>query len=190
MRTKKQIEKEISKAEKEREEVFNNMRPLQDKASSLYQKLSDLRNELSELFAGEGKLKDIEFLINNYDPDKGSTVHHNALGEWASKYTLMHSGYVSKTRQPNFQVAIHKDGSNIEKTLEGLKLLLPHLKPISTGNLFIDIFDHELSEHYSYHMEVSPDFERAWVYNHYSDCKFEGKLEDTLKYIQKDLWYD
>ncbi len=188
MRTQEQIEKDIAKTEQEKQEILSSIEILQHKTTLLRDELVNLRNEL---FANYGKPKDIKFLIDNYDPCINDPAIYKALTEWCKLYTLNHFGYTLETLQPRFSVCIERDGSNIKKTLKGLNLLLPHLKPTKNGNLNVGIFDYMLSEYDSYSIDIYPDFSKAIVLGYYKKGEeFEGSLEDTLKYVKKYHWYD
>lgn len=84
-----------------------------------------------------------------------------------------------------------------------LLLWTPHIKPEERGEKegnkrYISIFEHNLSLHASYDLELPPDvdinvdsFARIASWSHYRyGVYFEGTLKEALMKIKKELYYE
>jgi len=193
LRTQIEIEKEISAVEADRILIFAKIKPLQDRNAVLYDELKKLREELASIFEDEGKLESIEFLIKSYNSNKSSMKQHNALSKWASEHGMIANGYHAETGQPCLNIMLYRDGSNYDKTLAAIREVVPFYKPTKNGRIYFGIFEHALSKNYSYRFEATPDLETCFVFNHYqrdgNSWLFKGSLEDALKDVQKNYWY-
>jgi hypothetical protein len=190
--TETEIKNKIEKLQEIRNILNKEYKSAQNKLVKNYNSLSKLRNELDLLYAKEGKLDDIKYLIDNYKTDNSKT-YSDALGKWMSKYTFRNMGtYNTKTKQPCFTVSINRKGSNIERTYEGLKILVPLLKSIEDDEVQFGILEDTLGEYKSYYLNILKNFSKAEVVDHYSfpNPYFSGGVKDCLGYISKHLWYD
>lgn len=190
MATQKELEKQIEKLEAERESLFKKKEPIDKALFSSYNKLKKLRDELGEILQASGKFDSIEYLIKTYNPNQESDAHYKALRNWGK--AVKHSGYTPENNQPAFQVALKRDGSNIEQTISELKELMKYLQPSKKmeGRYFFIIFEHTLSYYCSYHMEIEPINYMTYVKNHLGHQSFYGTLQEAVKFISKHLWYN
>ena len=189
----KVIEAEIATVEVQRTDLFEKIRPLQDEVFELNTRLSDLNDRLSVLLLEAGKLDSIEYLMKTYNPDRSGGEYRKALQRWGFAHDLYQSGYVVDTLQPSFSVKLSPK-QDITKTSEGIRELVPFMKPRDNGRMYFGIFEHTLSLAVSYHMEVSPDCSEAWVFTHLGAHSIRheaiGTIEEVLLYIRKHHWYD
>lgn len=207
MRTKTEIEADIKVLEAERQDLFAKQKPINDALIANYGCLERAKDELADLLAKDGELDNIEYLIVKYNPNGNGKVFYKALQKWARDHGLMQSGYNPETNQPVFQIAMKANVANTQTTIDALRIVVPLLKPMKEigydykaaagdpGYVFVDIFEHTLSQYYSYYMYVRPDCSEAVIVTHHQKSHFpqnpmfRGTLETAIEFAAKRLWY-
>ncbi len=194
------IEEQIKELEEQIAYLHKRIEPLQQDILKKHKRVERLREKLSAQHEKEGKLDDIRWLIENYEPDRTSQKHYQALSNWAYTHGVYMSGYIPETNQPSFKVMMRKDGSNLDQTIDTLNILLPILKPFrpeyyeGDGEvIYISVFEHTLSEWGSYGMYVDPNGEWAKVdriCRYRGEVLFSGTIREALEYLAKNHWYE
>ena len=186
----KKIEAEIAKIEAEREEVFKQMKPLEDKSTRLYNKLKKKKGELTKAILLDASFEDkIKYLITESGSD--GLEKHVAAEKFFKNLGLETSGYFPKTGQRRVRVSLIRGcDKSLEGTLSGLNKVLPFIKPID-GEKLISIFEHTLSEYGSYSIAISNSYDVVkHTYGRKSVEKSFNSLLDCLKYVQYVHYYE
>lgn len=179
--TKEQIEMEIKGLEEAEKSVRQSLEPLNRQLDAIISKRRRLENSLSELNVAEDN--SIASLIRQYEPHKSGIALHNAINKWGKQYDMYIGGYVTATMQPAFHIGIRKNGSNIDKTIEGLNILLPLLKRDGEGFAFVSIIDDTLSYYHVYTLKYSEN--AAAIYRDKREEFASDNLRGALEHLQK-----
>lgn len=172
------------------EESLSNLRKQYDKLGNKILNEVDILNEINETIdLATLKEDDVKALLNVYPETKRK---RQLREKFLEKYGLSSNSHFPETCQSCIQIALYKYNDEItEKTYEGIKLLLPYIKPLKNGYKKFSIFEHTLSLNYSYYLQVTED-EEYQIVTHLSfkDPIYKSKdLMKVLKYIQKNLYY-
>lgn len=175
---------EIEKLEARRAELFEIRKPIDKELVSSAKKLEKLRDKRDQALL-EDKQNDWEWLLAS----EGSTVKYCFVEEKLRSLGLrFSSGYVD-TGQYGVEVALtYGSKKSYEKTLAGLKFILPYLKPCDDGKVRIEVFEHTLCQHGSYCLAISKKkielYRSSWVKESFKT------LEDAIRYVQVHHWYE
>ena len=167
-----------------------------------YEKLDNLKEDLSRFLIKDIETQSIEKQIK-FALDEVDTMprlkHAQKVFEKLGFYV---SGYFPETNQRDVKIMLTKgDKKSYDKTLKGLEKIIPFIKSREINargfaskltGIEIDIFDHDLSEHYSVCLFIdSARVKDRFIImkNNYPSHTF-STLEDVLKYIQDNYWYD
>lgn len=186
--TKESLEKELARLEATRDDICDKMAPLEKALSKNYNAIARVEKKLADLRVSTMNGIDWKYLLQENIPyaSKGWKLRAKEL----SKYDLMHSGYVQHSGQIIIQLKMVKGSkNNLDKTLEGVKLLHQYLEPSGDDYVIYDVLEHTLSEGgHSVHLFVKKDMSKAKVMiNRLKE--YEGSLEGCLRYIQHNEWY-
>lgn len=186
------VKNKIKDVQKEINILIDKRKPIDRALKETSDNLSELHIQLDKEMAKAGNYDDIKSLIDNYNPYlSNQRLLINALDKWAASYTLYRDGYNVETKQVAFKLMLKRDGSNIDKTIEGIKIVTKLLKPLSNRFIYFGIFEHTLNEYKSYHLEISKDLKNCVVLDHLREEKYcKGNLKKVIKYISKNLWYE
>lgn len=136
-------------------------------------------------------------LMAEWTPQTDSDDSLRAFQAWARRYDMYVSGYLLATGQRILSIMVRPDGQNIPKIMRGLRILVPLLKTFDNeqglkNHVYVDIFEHTLSEDGSYHMLVSRNMKTAAiVFCFYGRERigFKGTLDEVLQHIARHHWY-
>jgi hypothetical protein len=189
-RTIEELESTLISSNTEVNELFKKITPMQNRVVRLRKSIDLINAEISRRKIESMVGVDWDFLL--YSDWRGDSVRHNRLDIELSKYDLKSSGYIEETHQAAIQIAmIEGDQSNLDKTEEGLKIVLPHLKPLSDGYAHICILEYTLSRYGVYRLKIK-DGEvglNRTVYSRMSRLKTWKTTHEALEYIQKQHPY-
>jgi hypothetical protein len=165
---------------------------LNAKMLRLDKKRQKLREDLDQLIFVANTTEDDDwgFLLTTF-PE--TDVKHKALEAAVGKYGLGKSGYWLETRQSVVQLMLYRDDiADMNRQIEGLKRIIPHLTPFEVGSKRIKIFEDTLSANGSYSLFIWPDrYEVAHTrYGHDHVKKTTATLEEIVDYIRINHWYE
>lgn len=183
-----ELKLEIEKLTKERGKLSKAISPLQKKFSAISDKLAKLIEEKDtlELSENDSNILDFDLILEG---NVSSMVKYKEQTRQLQKLCLQRSGYIIETLQTAIRISLYKGNSNhTSKVLEGLNLILPYVKEISSGGKLIDIFDHNLSEDGGWTLIVKSD-NTVNLLNASRFKKSFTNLEEALKYCEKYHYY-
>lgn len=165
---------------------------LNTKMLQLGKKRQELQEDLDQLtfVANTSGDDDWGFLLTTF-PE--TDVKYKALQAAVRKYGLHQAGYWLETRQSVIEVMLYQDDvADMNRQIEGLKKIIPHLIPFEAGNKRIKIFEDTLSENGSYSLFIWPDrYELVHTrYSHDYVKKTTATLEEIVDYIRINHWYE
>lgn len=206
------LNREIAAIRKERADVFERIAPLQKQVVDLYNEMKDLQERRDKIRVEEMRKTGPDFKSMVQDVGGGevegrsSSILYNYFSQEVSRLGGYHSGFWGDTGDANIKVQLSKGGTNLQKTLELVKLFVPLMKPhtyewdraqykLSTelmdpdeggGMVWFGIFESSLSASGTYRLDVAPDFSKARVgytrWGYRLEQEF-ASVEDALKYI-------
>lgn len=196
--TKQELQDELARLTAEQGKLWNEIGELQKKCIEIYNKKNLLQNELTkiQLVEAEDELA-ILFAAE-------SELACNKLRSVVESYPgLTLNGVWSTTRQKCILFSLHRENDEKnKKTIEGLKRLLPYVKPVEVidddkydqiiGGKPIGLFENTLGQHGVYHFYVMPNDEVILCFTRYGRPEFKsiGKFDDAMKYLQMNHWYE
>lgn len=195
----------IEELTKEREVLFEQIKPLQDKAYSLYEEITELKSKISSIERDEMEQPEmsedarIAFYLEN-DGDTKGMEHYKAKEKFWQDRGLWPSGYFPSIQQQGLKVMLYVDKSTNQQTIDIISKVLPHMKTIEgiddkRPNIKVfGIFEHTLSEDGSYSLFFDTDCEE-WIvsiisWRRRSDVYVTKSLEDVIEYISENHSYD
>jgi hypothetical protein len=185
--TNEELEKEKQKLEKDLESLRKNYKTLMTKLTKTTNRISEIDSELDKRNL---KGNDIEKLLETFPETE---TKEKLLRDLLSKFDLSAEGYFPDTGQRCIQISLEKDSKeSLQKTYYGLKLLLPYLKPVKDGNIYVDIFESTLSRFGIYTLIIKKEkFEVEKTTCGHPETIYSNKdLKKVLEYIQKHHYYE
>lgn len=185
--TNEELEKEKQKLEKDLESLRKNYKTLINKLTKTADRISEIDSELDKRNL---KGNDIEKLLETFPETE---TKRKLLRDLLSKFGLSAEGYFPDTGQRCIQLSLKKGSKeSLQKTYDGIQLVLPYLKPVRDGNIYIDIFESTLSSRGIYTLIIKKDkFEvEKTTYGHPEIIYSNKDLKKVLEYIQKHHYYD
>lgn len=185
---------QIRQLENERNKLFDIVEPIKQKITYLYHEINILRNQRdSEIIPKINKNNPGKFwpwILR--EPGNASKVKYDfrekILRELFDNGTF---GYFQETKQVSLKVALTKNSSSsYEKNLKMVKTLLPYLKEVEDNMVIFHIFERSLSANGSYSFMVNKTTGESKVQHRWEKDKVFLNIEEGLKYIQENLWYD
>lgn len=203
--TLKQIKAKITAARKAREPLSKEYDIISKKLQANYKLIEKYEVEHATLklkLDEEENKVDWAYLLSERDDGEGGMTKYYACGKALENYSLSHSGYFPDIKQRCCQVTLIKeDISSYEKTLTGLKEILPFIKTWSPnhenedyrGKKVFSIMEKTLSQYGVYNLVVDEPNSSYSIfkttYGHTSIQQTFNSLEDSLKYIQSNVYY-
>ena len=185
--TKTSDDKLLSLLESAKEELKLLRKEYNDLGTKMQRKVFRIGQLSEEIDKRTLKADNIPALLETFPETK---IKRQMLRDLLSKWGLKAGGYFSDTLQTCIKLMLYKnDDKSVIKAFKGLSILLPYIKPRSSGNKYVDIFEHTLSLYAIYSLQVTS----GDVYHVYASNRsiFESKdLLKTLKYIQKEHYYE
>jgi hypothetical protein len=202
---KEALKMKIEELTKEREAVFDQMEPLKEKVSFLYNEIKALQNKLSCIEREEIESPEmtddqrIAFYLEN-DGDTKGMEHFKAKEKFWQDQGLWPSGYYPSIQQQGLKVMLYTDKRTNQQTIDIINKVLPHMKTIegiddTRPNIKVfGIFEYTLSEYGSYSLFFDTDREE-WIVSIISwhrrrDVYVTKSLEDVINYISINHSYD
>ena len=182
----KTIDDELAELEAKRAVICAQINKLSEQSVELYDQCQELREEIAK-----SDQPNWPFLLK----EQNSMVAYRALDKALAEYALMSSGYRMATMQRAIQISLYKyhpeSAAKLQKTLEGLEKVLPHVKPIE-GWRIVAILESTLSEHGVFDLYVGESAceVRKTVYGRERTIFKANSLLEALEYIQKHHAYD
>lgn len=190
-----QLKKEVSKKEEEIKKIAQEISPLQTTMSRLYAEREKLQEELNDTIIKNTKRPDWEWILHEEGPQ--GQVRYKYAQKQLANLGLRASGYYPDTKQRAIQISLIKGDPNSLKSIKkGLKIILPYVKELKTGDLarykVISIFEHTLSEDGCYTLifrgkEIKLHRIR---YHHPEVLNSFPNIDEALKYIQDVHYYE
>ena len=184
------IQARINAIETERQSLLELRRPIDERLAVLYRDTAAAKDVLGEVrLAQKSGKPDWAFML---DIGNDGQVMHQAWEKAVQTLGLWSDGYNPESNQRQAQVVLTKgDQESLQRTLDGIKTLLPHLKPDAEGWVHFGILDHTLSANGSYRLGVMPDLSAASVGRAHGFSPQEFKsLDRALAHVQEVHWYD
>ena len=187
----KEIKDAIAAKQVELEACWKKMVSLQTRVSVLSKEKDDLEGKLSNILIHQKKKPSWEWVLEESGIGCDMSRHHYCEKR-LEEIGLGHSCYLPEIQQKIIQVSIIKgDAKSLQKTKNGLKIILPHIKTaskgVSSGYKYIGIFEHTLSAGGSYYLLIN-DKEIKLNINNRTILSFKD-LDESLKYIQENHYY-
>lgn len=200
MTTVVELQQEIEALEKKLAPLFIQQGKINSQIQKLHKKkavLSDQKSELEIAFLAANPSDDeIAFCIEEVD----TMPRYKHAQKFFSSMGFNMSGYHTDTMQRGLSVMMtHGSKESYDKTLESVKKVLPYLKeggadPLTEKCKRFGVFEHTLSEHGVYHLAINEEKNIYTIiihrYHRASIHKETKSLEELLKYVQDNLWYD
>lgn len=188
----KEIDKKIKAIEKEITPIYIQRSKLDSKITKLNNKLKKLIEEKSKIIVNR-KVNDWNYLLET-NGNSSDMVKYNKMQQELRKLNLSSGHYNSQTNQRVIQITLYKNSDEYtEKTYKSIKKLSKYLKPVD-NYITIDIFESSLSEGGIYDLKYNPKEDKAYIqftrYHRSSEYTKLDTLKNTLKYIQKNLYYE
>lgn len=187
----KELEAQMKALEDERTKLFKKKKPIDDKLVKTYEELNKLVEQRDKLLVDgiDSQHPDWDFLLESNS--HGSVIKSAARDRLLAPMGLRSSGYFEATQQVAIEIQLDYM-QNIEKTLQGLRALRPHIKPVN-NILRFGVFEHTLSAFGVYELYVAKEGEKCRLvkttHGRQSDVSKFDNLRDALKYIAKHCWY-
>lgn len=188
-----QLEKAIAQADARLQAIEKEIAPLEKKRDHQYAELKhlcELRDQ--KKIDRMGATPDWEWLLSYspYPPD--SMAKHRQRAEALATYGLMTHGASRETNQSQITVALNKsDAAGVQACLEGLRQILPVLKPGEDGWKELHVLTSDAGEHGTMSLRVAPgDASFELVFKRYHALHPETlcitpSLASMLSYIQQ-----
>jgi hypothetical protein len=170
----------------QRNDIFEQIKPLQDQASSIGQEIASLNESITieTLKMDMTEQERFDFLM--HESGSGTDkIRYAASQKFIESFGLYGMGYRAFSQQRSVDVFIYKlDLERNAKSIAGLKHLIPLFKPMDKdGNKIINIFT---QEHYIYAL---PDGKFS-LRSNYPDKDFDSLEELFTYYIRNYECYD
>lgn len=133
--------------------------------------------------------------------EDNTAASYRKLNEELGKYLLLNSGYYPETNQRCIRISINKSYTDeqLKKIEEGINKILKYIKPFNLekyskefeNSKVFDIFDHGLSERYSFDL-INKDDKWKIISKRHSIINIVSEHEnlmDALKVIRKRFYY-
>lgn len=127
------------------------------------------------------------------DGSSGSKSYSRCRDELSKRGLYGPQGVATDTMQRGFKIMLYQnDAESFKKNLNGLKEILPFVKPITTGDYagykYIDVFEHTLSEYGSYWVIVNEELIDCRLMQDRWHRTYEIKKFDTLEKLLAYMW--
>ena len=185
------IDDELAELEAKRAVICKEVERLSNQAGKLYDAISRLKDKIFERELAKTGEDNWSLLLK----EQNSMIAYRALDKALGKYEMSSSGYRPATMQRVVQISLYKyhleSAAKLQKTLEGLEKVLPHVKPIGEWKI-IGILESTLSQHGVFNLYVGEKTceLRKTVYGSEHTVFKAGSLLEALEYIQKHHPYD
>ena len=206
-----ELKTKINKLNTEITTLQTTIAPLQKKLMSKWKTVEKAQEQLSSFVVVDMATKSIDEQLEYALPENGNSsdmVKHGFEQDLARSLGFYSSGYNPNTNQRSWRIMLTKGSQeSYDKTLKGLKLLIPHLKyskiaykdnnynTVEMLGITISIFEHSLSKHGVYDLTIFETGNTPYaIIKTYRSSRSISKsfatLEESVKYIQEHLWYD
>lgn len=205
------LEKRISSIELEREALFEQRRPIDERLHELYEEQKILREQKAELQVAEMKAenfvpsngnwfspKELELVLLGETNSMTLYRHADWLMTNRFNYAFSRDGYCPETGQTVFRISLvngNKERTKLVK--DAILFMLPHIKWRTKGRydeevdpfIRFDIFEHTLSAGgSSYDLVLNKD--KVWtIASRWRTMEFPS-LDAALDHIEENLWYE
>lgn len=199
MTTKQELQNELSQLTSEQEKLRIEIEKLEKKWRALHDKKQGLSDKLTKVELEEPG-DELKVLFKSE-----SDLAYNKLKKIVESYGLYLEGVWNYTQQRSIKVAFHREDDNKnKKSIEGVKRLLPYVKPVESfgpdediynqviGGKPFDLFENTLGRWGIYHFYVMPNDEVILCFARYGWPEFTniGSFDDAMKYLQVNHWLD
>lgn len=206
------LQNELENLENERKELFALRAPIDEKITSNYEKIKELREQIAVIRVDEMKAENfVPSAGNFFSPKELELVlvgdHNNGtlygyaehLMQDRFGFAFSRYGYCHETGQSSYKIALVKGDSERTNLIKNAILyFLPHLKwrtkdgydrDLTPHQIRFDIFEHNLSAGgRSYDLVYTSDdkwyIEERWRKTEYPT------LDAALVFIENNLWYE
>lgn len=184
------LETEKAEIEKQLEPLRKQYHKLGDEILSLHKKGIRIQEQISKINI-KNKNYDWNWLLEE-DGSTSDMERYKFGNQELSKIGLMANGYFPETKQRAIRISLIKgDKQSYEKTIKGLTIILPFIKPREDGSKYISILEHTCSEHGRFELSVKDNKYTIQItsYSRTNVIKECDKLEDAISTIQENIWY-
>lgn len=192
MPKREELEARVAQLESDREALFRKRKPIDDALSANYYQLEKAQEQLGKLLVAEMAAPDWPTLL--LAEGRGGQAMYKHASSTFYEMGFYKSGYYPETGQVALKIMItHGKPETIARTREGIATLAPHIIPHKDGMIRFEIFEHTLCQFGVHSLLVAPDLSSATVTStsrYKSSPAFSGSLDDALKYIHDNHWYD
>ena len=174
-----EAKREIAPLQARREALQREIRLLEEQFLAAHEVLAET------VLAAMGGETDWSYLLDS------SNVGGAASTAWVEatwKFGLVATGSWESTGQRAVTIALHKDHPrSLERTAEGLRTLMPHMRPHADGWLRFRVLDNTDAASAD-ELLVSPDGTRARLSRGRAKPVDFGGLDAALAYVQENHW--
>jgi len=194
--TDKELQETVDKEEAIRQSIFKTIiKPAERKLKRAYNirekaKAEIVKRKLAKI--KKSKRIDWDYLLEG--GHHVSAEQYKAVNDFVLGLGLYNSGFQPETNQTCITLTFRPNTQTDEEVktkLTGLRKVLPHLKPLKNGYIYIDILDKDCSLHGSYHLLINEDKNEYLIkrmyYHREEDVKACKTLKEAVEYIQKEL---
>lgn len=193
-----ELEKKRKTLEAERDAIFDEIAPKQERLTAIADELGAIRKELSHAWLKEmGDTPDWPAVIKELadGPRDSVKLRYYVQEHLAKAFGMSASGYWSATKEAVIQLVLTKDDpESLRKNIAGVRYFSSILTPHPDGYIHFGVFEHNLSAGGSFTFMVKalrngdkPNFileKGSWAREQFDD------LETAVRYIQDNHWYD
>lgn len=173
------------------EKAVNDLKPFTKACSKAYDVAEKAKERYFSLVVKGNVPWDVLLEAND------SSVTHKKFDKALEKYCLTHSCYRTETMQRIVKIALYKNKDDVtQKTLEGIKVLLPFIKPVDIDGTKVKIFsilEKHLSADGIYELLINKSNQALVMITSYGSESFLSSwdtLENTLNLIQRKYYYN
>lgn len=189
--TMEQINAHVEELKAERQTIWDTIKPLQQRSSDIFNQLEKLANAKTKLEMKAPGLNRIAYLMEAYDiSNPESSEKYKARDELLREFGFHSFGVWPDTNQSIVSIALtYRDENNFKKVITGINTLLPYIIPAEERKRF-QISRMQCDEYTTYELHVYEDRTEVVECGYRRYTEFKGTLENALKYIQENHYYD
>lgn len=186
---------EIEKLTKEKQKLFDTIKPLQNKFNSICDKLANLIEDKNKLELAEKHSDNFDFNMLMDGLHGNSLVILREQEKQLRKLSLYTKGYRPDNLQTAISIKLYRGNSkHTQKVLEGLITILPYIKELKCcDGKPIDVFEHTLSEFGGWDLVIKTDNTVSLLHGGLSINRVEKtflNIEEALKYCENHHYYE
>jgi hypothetical protein len=194
-----ELEQQIADLEEEQTSIYVEIQPKQKRLSEIYEKLRPLQERKKALLVEAMELDSVVDWPMIIRALADNNLSSSGLLRYADKhlrntFDMTHSGYWSDTQEANFQLTLRQTAESLQKNTTGVKYFATIRKPHPDGWIYFGIFEYTLSAGGSFKLLVKPDLSAAKLvcttYGHEKVLQEFTSVDAAVIYIQDNHPYD